>query len=192
MNGYCHSTTWPFTNSASGRTCTCTARRRPLYRRGGSPTAQPTHTRVARVGVEPTGTRLSTWPLCRFAYHAIGQYDVRESNPSCLRERQATSPEVERRIDRQSARWESNPLWTVWKTAAVPPGSGHITSFREPKGRRVVPSRFSLRRSGPAVTNFSFHFEAGSTCGRETFGRSRRPSSPLPTWDGPRRGARGS
>ena len=26
---------------------------------------------VARVGVEPTGTRLSTWPRCQLAYRAI-------------------------------------------------------------------------------------------------------------------------
>ena len=53
------------------------------------------------------------------------QYDVRESNPPGLHEKQAASPEAERRIG-QSARRESNPPYAVWKTAAVPPGSGHI------------------------------------------------------------------
>ncbi len=30
----------------------------------------PRQRSIARVGVEPTGTRLSTWPLCQFAYRA--------------------------------------------------------------------------------------------------------------------------
>jgi hypothetical protein len=90
---------------------------------------------VARVGVEPTDASPSSWPLCRFAYHAIGQYDVRGSNPPGPSENQATSPEVERRIG-QSARRESNPPWTVWKTAAFPLGYGHILC--QSSGRRGI------------------------------------------------------
>ena len=64
---------------------------------------------------------------------------MRGSNPPGLVENQATSPEVERRIG-QSARRESNPPRTVWKTAAFPLGYGHIF-VKTAEGGGVEPSR---------------------------------------------------
>ena len=125
--------------SVSGRSRTCTAFAGGLQRLGSPVPGR--HGTVARVGVEPTGTRLSTWPLCRFAYHAIGQYDVRESNPPGLLERQATSPEVERRIG-QSARRESNPPVLLGGQVPGPLGHGHVVSSGR-RGSRTLKARRS-------------------------------------------------
>jgi hypothetical protein len=79
------------------------------------------------VGIEPTSCDFADRCLAsRPQDHFRSQYDVRESNPSGLLERQATSPEVKRRIKSQSARRESNPPWTGWKPVASPLGHGHV------------------------------------------------------------------
>ena len=54
--------------SRPGRTRTCAIL---LVRQASSPLDDGTMRKVAEVGVEPTGTRLSTWRLCQFAYPAI-------------------------------------------------------------------------------------------------------------------------
>src|SRR5439155_13221703 len=38
--------------------------------------------RIARVGVEPTDTRLSAWPLCPFAYRAVARHNLSSADLS--------------------------------------------------------------------------------------------------------------
>ena len=50
---------------------------------------------VARVGVEPTVTRLSAWPLCQFAYRAVARdcgYGSRTTSARAYETRLSTSP----------------------------------------------------------------------------------------------------
>jgi hypothetical protein len=54
--------------SRPGRTRTCAIL---LVRQASSPLDDGTIQKVAEVGVEPTGTSLSDWRLCQFAYPAI-------------------------------------------------------------------------------------------------------------------------
>lgn len=155
------------------------------------------HDAVARMGVEPTGTSPSSWPLCRFAYHAISQHDVRGSNPSCLFERQATSPEVERRMQIRApgesrTRLSTVAGWCLDRSATGASVSGRGGS-RTLKGLRLVqvatgchrllacPSvsplgpRLHKRGLAATVTDFLFRvgmagFEPASSCVR-----GRRP-----------------
>ena len=153
--------------SVSDRSRTCTASAGGLQPLGLAG-AQPTQQTVAWVGVEPTDIHRALKPAALPVCVPRRQYDVRESNPPGLFERQATSPEVERRMS--SLRGSGRGGGRTLKGCGPRPRSKRVPSLVG------SPFRVGDRTSRPSGKNclVRLPFRHGSDRGK----RTRRESNP--------------
>ena len=141
--------------SRPGRTRTCAI----LYvRQASSPLDDGTRFgRVARVGVEPTGTRLSTWPRCQLAYRAVNTDGCGSGSRTSASERMKLGrapahPQSQAPVSSRARRtYEARP------GTCPPGGSSRRGEIRTPTPRghvRLRPARLPVpppgeSRSGP-------------------------------------------
>jgi hypothetical protein len=152
--------------SRPGRTRTCAIL---LVRQASSPLDDGTRFgRVARVGFDPTGTRLSTWPRCQLAYRAVNTDSCGSGSRTSASERmklgrapahpQSQAP-VSSRADRPH---ESQPgtclAWEISRRGEIrtPTPRGHVLLRPArlpvpPPGESSYPVQWSVRESNPPL-----------------------------------------